>query len=112
MVRNETRTGNHWIGRGLIGHKSNRDGAGAEVNLVRGCNAQWATAWTAGSYLSWSDKRLHFRLGAATQVEAAQVDSLEIHWPSGIKQIVKCAGVDKFMTIDELGALAVTESSR
>jgi hypothetical protein len=98
VIRNETKNGNHWVGLTLIGHMSNRDGIGAEVKLVSGGKTQWATVSTAGSYLSASDKRLHFGLGTATQV-----DAVEIHWPSGFTQTVKNVGVDRFTTINEPG---------
>ncbi len=99
VVRNVTSNGNHWIGLTLVGHTSNRDAIGAEVKLVSGGKSQWATVSTTGSYLSASDKRLHFGLGTATQVE-----SIDIHWPSGIMQNVKALPVDRFTTIDEPAA--------
>ena len=39
---------------------------------------------TAGSYLSSSDKRLHFGLGTDTKAQ-----KVEIHWASGIVQVLK-----------------------
>ena len=42
-----------------------------------------ATVSTAGSYLSSSDKRVHFGLGAEKS------RNVEIRWPSGIRQTLK-----------------------
>ena len=68
IIHNETPTANHWLTLKLVGHRSNRDGIGAEVKLSRPPRApQWVTATTASSYLSSSDKRVHFGLGAESQ---------------------------------------------
>jgi enediyne biosynthesis protein E4 len=96
VLRNETETRNHWITLKLVGHKSNRDAIGAEVKIVTSQGAQYATVSTAGSYLSSSDKRVHFGLGAETVVQ-----SIQIRWPSGITQTVKNAAADEMLQIDE-----------
>jgi len=96
ILHNETPTQNHWLTLKLVGHKSNRDAIGAEVKLVTANGAQFATVSTAGSYLSSSDKRVHFGLGAES---AAQ--SIEIHWPSGILQTLKNVRADQILQVDE-----------
>jgi hypothetical protein len=99
VIRNETKTGNHWLGLKLTGHKSNRDGIGAAVKVATARGAQYATVTTAGSYLSSSDKRLHFGLGAETRVE-----TIEIRWPSGIVQTLKGVAADRVVEVEETGA--------
>jgi hypothetical protein len=84
----------------LIGHKSNRDAIGAEVTLVTASGSQWATVSTAGSYLSSSDKRVHFGLGGDEVVK-----KIEIRWPSGIRQTIKDVSADQVLQIDEPAAL-------
>jgi enediyne biosynthesis protein E4 len=96
LVMNQTKTGNHWLGLKLIGHKSNRDAIGAVVRVNTPKGSQWGTVTTCSSYLSSSDKRLHFGLGG----EAA-AQSIEIHWPSGIVQTVKDVKGDQYVDIDE-----------
>ena len=96
ILHNETPTQNHWLLLKLIGHKSNRDAIGAEVKLVAAKGQQFATVSTAGSYLSSSDKRVHFGLGSES---AAQ--SIEIRWPSGITQTLKNVRADQILTVDE-----------
>ena len=81
----------HWLVISLRGTRSNRDGFGARVRV----NGQTRFATTAGSYLSASDKRLHFGLGAA---ETAQV---EILWPSGIRQTLNNVRADQFLEVRE-----------
>ncbi len=81
----------HWLSITLRGKKSNRDGLGARVSV----NGQTRFCTTAGSYISASDKRLHFGLAGSTKAD------IEISWPSGIRQ--KLAGVqaDQFLEITE-----------
>ena len=62
VLHNATSTPNHWLILKLVGHKSNRDAIGAEVRVVTGRITQIATVTTASSYLSSSDKRVHFGL--------------------------------------------------
>ena len=96
IIHNETPTANHWLTLKLVGHRSNRDGIGAEVKLVTAKGPQWVTATTASSYLSSSDKRVHFGLGSET---SAQV--VEIRWPSGIFQTLKDVRGDQILQVDE-----------
>jgi hypothetical protein len=51
---------------------------------------------TAGSYLSSSDKRIHFGLGSETVAE-----QIEIHWPSGIRQTLKDIRADQILQVQE-----------
>jgi hypothetical protein len=86
------RKGNqHWLTITLRGTRSNRDGFGARVEV----NGQVRFATSAGSYLSASDKRLHFGLGSG---EHAKV---EVVWPSGIHQKLQDVRVDQFLELRE-----------
>ena len=96
VLHNSTETQNHWLTLFLIGHRSNRDAIGAEVKLSTAMGSQWATLSTAGSYLSSSDKRVHFGLGAE-----AVAASIEILWPSGIRQTIRNVQGDQILKIDE-----------
>jgi enediyne biosynthesis protein E4 len=96
ILHNETSTQNHWLTLNLVGHKSNRDAIGAEVKLTTAKSSQFATVTTAGSYLSSSDKRVHFGLGSETSAQ-----SIEIRWPSGILQKLTNIRADQALQIDE-----------
>jgi len=96
VLRNETPTSNHWLILSLVGHRSNRDAIGAEVRVVTGKTAQMATVTTAGSYLSSSDKRVHFGLGKETVAQ-----TIEIRWPSGARQTLKNVSGDQILKVDE-----------
>jgi enediyne biosynthesis protein E4 len=96
ILHNETPTQNHWLTLNLVGHKSNRDAIGAEVKLTTAKGSQFATVTTTGSYLSSSDKRVHFGLGPETIPQ-----SIEIHWPSGVQQKLSNIRADQILQIDE-----------
>jgi hypothetical protein len=96
ILRNETATQNHWLTLKLVGHKSNRDAIGAEVKLVTAKGPQFATVSTTGSYLSSSDKRVHFGLGSESVAQ-----TIEIRWPSGILETLKTISADQILQIDE-----------
>jgi hypothetical protein len=96
VLLNMTEAKNHWITLRLIGHKSNRDGIGAQVKVATKQGSQWATVTTSSGYLSSSDPRLHFGLGAASTA-----DRIEIRWPSGIRQLLLNTTGDRQITINE-----------
>jgi hypothetical protein len=96
VLHNQMLTRNHWLLLKLVGHSSNRDAIGAEVELVTAAGAQFATVSTASSYLSASDKRVHFGLGADNTAQR-----VDIRWPSGIRQTIKDVAADQILQIDE-----------
>jgi enediyne biosynthesis protein E4 len=97
VLRNEGGNQAHWIQLRLVGSSSNRDGIGAEVRLVTATGAlRQATASTSGSYLSASDKRVHFGLGSE-----AKCRSIEVRWPSGIVQRIESVPADQILTLTE-----------
>jgi len=96
VLLNMTETNNHWITLRLIGHKSNRDGIGAQVKIVTTQGSQWGTVTTSSGYLSASDPRLQFGLGKELAVER-----IEIRWPSGIQQVLTNVKGDRQITVDE-----------
>ena len=96
VLRNATPTPNHWLILKLVGHRSNRDAIGAEVRLATGRITQVATVTTASSYLSSSDKRVHFGMG--TETVAA---TIEIRWPSGLLEHFDNLSADTIHTLKE-----------
>ncbi|HTA59857.1 MAG TPA: CRTAC1 family protein [Candidatus Baltobacteraceae bacterium] len=82
---------NHWISISLQGTRSNRDGYGARVSV----SGQTRMATSTGSYLCANDKRLHFGLGAAEKA------TVEILWPSGVKQVLNDVRADQFLSVRE-----------
>jgi hypothetical protein len=101
VLHNETATTHHWLILRLVGHRSNRDAIGAEVKILTKQGMQMATVTTAGSYLSSSDKRVHFGLGGEKTVL-----SIEIRWPSGMVQTIGNVAGDQILQIDEAAGQA------
>lgn len=97
LLRNMGGNGNHWLLVNTIGTVSNRDGIGAQLRLVSESGLeQYSVVSTAGSYMSSSDKRVHFGLGSDKIVRL-----LEIRWPSGIVQRLEKIGADQILTVRE-----------
>jgi hypothetical protein len=108
VLRNEGGNRGHWLSLRLVGVSSNRDGIGAEVRLVTASGAlRQATATTSGSYLSASDRRLHFGLGAESKAR-----SIEVRWPSGIVQRVTAVPADQVLTLKEPAAVPIHGSGK
>jgi hypothetical protein len=111
LLRNVSTDTGHWVEVKLAGAmrkgdvsrtggsplaKSNRDGIGARVEVLSG-GKRWTAERVAGSgYLSQDDGRLHFGLGTATSI-----DTLIVHWPSGVVQKLEKLAVDRVVTVEE-----------
>lgn len=96
VLQNETAKENHWLTLELTGHKSNRDAIGAVVKIEAGGQSQFATVTTSGSYLSASDKRVHFGFGQTDSVK-----QVEIRWPGGAVQTLKDVRCDQTLKVEE-----------
>ena len=77
LYRNEG-FGNNGIGFRLRGTESNRDGIGARIKAVAGGRARYAEV--ASGYSFGNSNSLEAEIGLG---RAAQVDELEVRWPSG-----------------------------
>ena len=96
LFLNETKNENHWITLHPVGTKSNRMAIGARVTVTTGNVTQVDEVRAGGSYLSTSDPRLHFGLGAA-----ASFDRIEVLWPSGLLEQFPGGAGDRFVTLME-----------
>ena len=94
-LRNDAPGGNHWIKIRLEGVKSNRSAIGARVLARYGGKVQAQEVLSQSSYLSASDPRLHFGLGAATAAD------IEIHWPLGLVEKYPALAAGQLVTIRE-----------
>jgi len=102
LLRNVVKNANHWVTFKLVGGpKSPRDAIGAKLFLTAGGIRQRGDVFSGGSYASSSDQRLHFGLGAAMKV-----DKVEIHWPSGAKELITLPAVDRIFTVVENKGIA------
>jgi enediyne biosynthesis protein E4 len=97
ILMNTADSGNHWLMLNLIGHKSARDAIGAKVKVTTASGrVLYNHVSISVGFMSSSDKRVHFGLG-----QDSKVASLEIHWPSGIKQALKDIDADQLLKINE-----------
>jgi hypothetical protein len=96
LLLNCTQNSNHAVLLKLIGTKSNRSGIGARVTVSAGDLRQMKEVRSGSSYLSQNDLRLHFGLGSH-----AKVDSIEIQWPSGNKEIFSSVATNSIYVIKE-----------
>ena len=96
LLRNDTASANHWLALRLVGTRSNRDGLGSRVTVRTGDREQTQQTRSSFSYLSQSDPRLFFGLGAYDRA-----DRIDIAWPSGIRQQLKDVEADRILDISE-----------
>lgn len=96
LLHNENRTGSHWLRLVLTGTRSNRDAIGARIRVHAGGQTLTQTVKGASSYLSQSDRRPLFGLGAA-----AQADGIDIQWPSGQVQSIGATTANQPLNIKE-----------
>jgi enediyne biosynthesis protein E4 len=97
LLRNVSADHHHWVELKLVGGpKSPRDAIGATVYLTAGGKKQRGDVFSGGSFASTHDPRVHFGLGDATTI-----DSIEIHWPSGMKERFATVNVDRIVTLTE-----------
>ncbi|MEP7131831.1 MAG: CRTAC1 family protein [Acidobacteriota bacterium] len=95
LLQNGGEHGN-WVGLVLRGHKSNAQGIGARVTLETERGRQVREVKAGDSYLSSSDPRVHFGIGAG-----ASISRVEIRWPSGVVQTVRDLRPGKYQTVEE-----------
>jgi hypothetical protein len=95
LLRNEAQTSNHWLGVALVGRDS-RDVVGARLTLEVGGRRLTRFAQGGGSYLSSSDRRHVFGLGAADRV-----GRLTVAWPGGMEEHWDGLAVDRYWRLVE-----------
>jgi hypothetical protein len=107
LLENQMRYLNHWIAIKAVGTKSNRDGIGARITIKAGKRIFVDDVRSGSSYISNSDMRVHFGLGAATKI-----DSLEIRWPNGQTEKFPAPAVDKIHAIKEGSGTSATPENK
>ncbi len=82
IYRNDSQVGNNWLQIELSSKHANRDAFGTRVRVYSGSGTQQREVLSSSGYLSQSDSRLHFSLGASPSA-----DKIEIIWPGGRKDV-------------------------
>ena len=97
LLRNEAAGPGHWLSIKLQGSRSNRDGLGSRVGLLReGRAVLWRRAHTDGSYGSANDPRVHFGLGSDTAVLGVVVA-----WPGGGSEIWRDISINSLRVLQQ-----------
>jgi hypothetical protein len=83
LLHNVSRSVGNWAGFALSGDgKCNRDAYGAVLTVEAGGMKLVRQCQPCGSYLSSSDKRVHFGLAGAPRI-----DRLTVRWPDGRRDV-------------------------
>jgi enediyne biosynthesis protein E4 len=86
----------NFISLQLVGVKSNRAALGAAVTLEQGTDRREQEVRSGDGYISQSDLRLHFGLGAASRAE-----KILIRWPSGLLETLKNLPANQYYVVRE-----------
>jgi hypothetical protein len=96
MLNQDTDIG-HWLLVDLQGVKTNRQGLGAEVGVLRsGGKIVWRRSRPDGSYASSGDPRVHFGLGGDTKIEGVIV-----RWVGGATEMFRNVRADSIVKLKE-----------
>jgi len=104
ILRNDSRTGNHWLEVELQGVKSNRDGIGAHVKVFSGDLVLLDEVHSGAGYQSHFGLRLYFGLG-----KRERVDRIEVRWIGGGVDVVSNVPVDHCVYIVEGSGKAIVK---
>ena len=96
LLVNKLPSKNHWVEFKTVGTRSNRNGIGAKISVRVGNRLLADEVRSGSSYISQNDIRVHFGLGTA-----AQLDSVEVRWPSGLTERFEKLPVDTIQTLKE-----------
>ena len=96
LLRNDGGNNEHWIELKLERKQKNRFAVGAKIRLVSGQVAQVRQVGSQGSYLSQNTLIQHFGLGTQSMV-----DTLEVTWPGGKKQVLHQLMSNQIITVIE-----------
>lgn len=96
LLRNDSRTGNHWLGVRLRGVRSNRDGIGARIKVVAGDLTLIDEVHSGRGYQSHFGMYPHFGLGPRTRI-----DRIEVRWIGGGTNLLQGVTADRLIRITE-----------
>jgi len=107
LYRNDGGNRNNFVSIRTRGVKSNRDGIGAVVRIQSAGGRQWSVVRSGSSYASQSDLAVTFGLG-----KDAIVTTVDVEWPSGIKDHIVNSKANQFITVEEgKGVVAQTPAA-
>jgi len=96
LLRNDQHTGSPWLRVQLVARRTQHEACGAQVEVHTPRRVFVQTAMPAMGYMAQSESTLAFGLG-----EDARVSTIVVRWPSGARQEVRPAGVNRTVVIRE-----------
>ena len=97
VLLNQVGNRRHWIGVRVVDGRYRRDAYTARVEVVRrGERPRVRRVQTDGSYLTASDPRVLFGLGAD-----ASLQTIRVHWPGGHVEDFSSLAVDRYWLVEQ-----------
>jgi hypothetical protein len=106
VLRNDTH-GGHWLTLEFVDRLGRRNPNGVSVWITAGGRRQHAVSHPGTTYLSQSDRRMHFGLGKADAVE-----QIDIEWPDGTKQVLRGLPGNRFETLRQENVAGKVENRK
>jgi hypothetical protein len=96
VLRNDTKTNNHWVRFALQGTKSNRDAIGTRLEVTAGDRTIYRQRKGGYSMQSTNDSRVTVGVGGVSEIK-----KVVIRWPSGLVQTLENVKVDQELKVVE-----------
>jgi hypothetical protein len=93
LLRNDTPQTGHWLKLRILNHHG-APAIGARAVLASGGKVQMREVRSGSSHQSQSALEVHFGIGTA-----ANVKSIEVHWPGGRKTVLRDVAADQTITV-------------
>lgn len=96
LLRNDGGNGKNYLQIRLTAIHGSTDAIGAHVKITTGKLTQTREIRSGDGYLSQQDLTLHFGIG-----DYEQVDSIEVQWQSGTKQVIGKVPANQVLSLQE-----------
>jgi hypothetical protein len=96
LYHNTMPRGNHWAELALVGTRSNSAAVGAQLRATVGGRTYLRFVDGGNGFAGQSTTRVHFGLGSSRMI-----DSLEVRWPSGLRQVFEHVPADRISRLVE-----------
>ena len=98
LLRNDGGNGKNYLQIRLTATNGSTDAIGARVKITTGNLTQMREVRSGDGYLSQQDLTLHFGIG-----DYEQVNSIEVRWQSGTKQLIGNVPANQVLSLEENG---------
>ena len=98
LLRNDSGNRKNWLQIRLTATNGSTDAIGARVKITTGTLTQTREVRSGDGYLSQQDLTLHFGIG-----DSEQVDSIEVQWQTGAKQLIGSVPANQMLSLEENG---------